>query len=154
VDTLTTVSKRDSIRSALEISRPPTPCPSIEDGEQALSLVGDLISAADARIVARGLEIVRATTAQLAKEAGNVGLVHADGHQDNFMFHAGSVRLIDFDDCGWGFYLYDVAVPLSEITLRPRYREMRAALLDGYSLTRSLPDSADEHLDSFIVLRG
>ena len=34
--------------------------------------------------------------------------------EKNYLFHGGEVRLIDFGDCGWGHYLYDLAVTVSE----------------------------------------
>ena len=58
------------------------------------------------------------------------GLIHADLHYENFLFHDGVARAIDFDDCGWGFYLYDVAVTLWEL-------EEDASTTRGYA-TRSL----------------
>ncbi len=61
--------------------------------------------------------------------------------------------VIDFDDCGWGFFLYDLAVPLSEVSLRPAYPAMREALLEAYARRRPLPDDAGTHLDAFIALR-
>ena len=70
------------------------------------------------------------------------------------LFGNGSVGVIDFDDCGWGFFLYDLAVPLSEVTLRPAYPAMRDALLEAYARRRPLPDDAATHVDAFIVLRG
>ena len=76
--------------------------------------------------------------------AGRAGLIHGDLHQENYLFERGTARAIDFDDCGWGFFLYDVAVTLSEIEGRPRYAELRDALLDEYAGRRSLPANADE----------
>ncbi len=70
------------------------------------------------------------------------------------LFGNDSVGVIDFDDCGWGFFLYDLAVPLSEVTLRPGYPAMRNALLEAYARRRPLPDDAGTHVDAFIVLRG
>jgi Ser/Thr protein kinase RdoA (MazF antagonist) len=44
--------------------------------------------------------------------AGDTGLIHADLHLGNALFHGGEVKLIDFDDCGPGPRLYDLAVAL------------------------------------------
>jgi Ser/Thr protein kinase RdoA (MazF antagonist) len=40
------------------------------------------------------------------------GLIHADLHLDNALFWRDDVRIIDFDDCGFGYWLYDIAVSL------------------------------------------
>lgn len=61
------------------------------------------------------------------------------------------MRLIDFDDCGFGHWLYDIAVPLWDNHWRADYPAIRAALLDGYGERRELPDLT--HLDDFIATR-
>ena len=47
------------------------------------------------------------------------GLIHADLHPGNLLFQRQGVGAIDFDDCGWGCFLYDLAVTLSELRGRP-----------------------------------
>jgi Ser/Thr protein kinase RdoA (MazF antagonist) len=61
------------------------------------------------------------------------GLIHADLHQENYLFHGKQVRAIDFDDCGYGPFVYDLAVTLSELEHRADYPTLRAALLAGYA---------------------
>jgi len=89
--------------------------PTVADADRALQLVDALISTDDAALFARALEVVWATTRTLAEETGAFGLIHGDLHHENFLFHRGEARAIDFDDCGWGFHLYDLAVTLSEL---------------------------------------
>ena len=128
--------------------------PSVADGERATALVAEHVSVADARVVGDAIELVRSTTSALAARPDAAGLVHGDLHQENVLFDDTSVGVIDFDDCGWGFFLYDLAVPLSEVSLRPAYPAMRSALLEAYARRRPLPDDAGTHVDAFIVLRG
>ena len=153
VDTLTAAAKRASLGGPAA-DQAGGQWPSVADGERATALVRDLVSAADAGVVDDAIALVRSTTATLAARADAAGLIHGDLHQENILFDGASVGVIDFDDCGWGFFLYDLAVPLSEVTLRPAYPAMRDALLDGYARRRPLPDDAGTHVDAFIVLRG
>lgn len=44
-----------------------------------------------------------------------LGLIHADLHFGNFLINKGELGAIDFDDCGFGFHAYDLAVPLTHI---------------------------------------
>ena len=81
------------------------------------------------------------------------GRCHGDLHQENYFFQAGAAGTIDFDDCGWGFHLYDLAVTLSEIEGRPGYERLRDALLDAYARQHPLPADADVHLRALIILR-
>lgn len=80
----------------------------------------------------------------------DAGLIHADLHLGNALFHRGAVKLIDFDDCGTGPRLYDVAVALWELRDRQDYPEYRDALLSGYRTRRRVDI---KHLDDFIALR-
>ncbi|MFT4215614.1 MAG: phosphotransferase [Micropruina sp.] len=88
-------------------------------------------------------------TGVLATET-DVGLIHADLHLGNALFVGGQVKLIDFDDCGTGPRLYDLAVALWELRDGERYAEFRDALLTGY-LGRRPIDVA--RLDDYIALR-
>lgn len=94
---------------------------------------------------------MRTVMAGLGSEPDVFGLIHADLHLENALFDGDVVRLIDFDDCGFGYWLYDIAVPLWEYRGRADYAAIREALLDGYGERRELPDLT--HLDDFIATR-
>lgn len=152
IDTLSDAGKVASMAGSAEVSLPGDH-PTEADAERCLRLVEALISADAAALVARALELVWATTGKLAQTPGSFGLVHGDLHCENFMFRAGAVRAIDFDDCGWGFYLYDLAVTLWELEERPEYDDLRDALLEAYAANRALPEGHLNHLQALFVLR-
>ena len=66
------------------------------------------------------------------------------------LFAGGEARAIDFDDCGHGPLLYDLAVTRFELSGRPALRD---ALLDEYAALRGLPPRAEEHLATLELLR-
>ena len=82
-----------------------------------------------------------------------VGLIHADMHLSNVLFQAGEARPIDFDDCGVGYWLYDMAVALWELRHKDNYSQFRAEFLSGYRSVRPIDDELLRHLDSFIAAR-
>jgi len=82
--------------------------------------------------------------------AEDVGLIHADLHLGNVVFFGDSVRLIDFDDCGTGPRLYELAVALWEIRDEKGYEEYRDALLSGYATGREIDTSL---VDDYIAVR-
>jgi Ser/Thr protein kinase RdoA (MazF antagonist) len=100
--------------------------------------------------VRRRFESVAARMAEVMPEVGGVGLIHADLHLGNALFHRGGVRLIDFDDCGTGARLYELAVALWELRDRPDYAVFQEALVSGY---RTWRDIDVVHLDDFIAMR-
>jgi Ser/Thr protein kinase RdoA (MazF antagonist) len=81
------------------------------------------------------------------------GLIHADFHLDNVIFHHGAARPIDFDDCGFGYWLYDMAVTLWLFRMKPDWPVWREAFLKGYGSVRPLPTDQLEYLDHFIAAR-
>ena len=85
----------------------------------------------------------------------NTDAVHGDLHTANYLFERGHVGAIDFEDCGLGHYLYDLAVILDEVLARFPGREptFRTALLQGYRAVRPLPAEHEALLDTFIAMR-
>ena len=127
------------------------------------TLVADTLSEEEAERVVAVLEDVRLVEQALGMsesdmrskegEQATFGLIHADLHYRNLLFGRGTVRAIDFDDCGFGPLLYDPAVMLSELLDWPAYPALRAGLLAGYRRVRPLPAEHEAHLDTFIALR-
>jgi Ser/Thr protein kinase RdoA (MazF antagonist) len=81
------------------------------------------------------------------------GLIHGDFNFKNLLFCRGGVRAIDFDDCGFGHFLYDLGTLLETLLFRPDYLALRAALLGGYRQVWPLPPEQDALLDTFIAAR-
>jgi hypothetical protein len=79
---------------------------------------------------------MRRVMSQLGEGADTARLIHADMHLGNALFWRGEVKVIDFDDSGFGYWLYDIAVPLWELRHRNDYGHFRSALIDGYTRRR------------------
>ncbi len=104
-------------------------------------------------VVAAVIEKVWAVLQGLGEEPVDFGLIHADVHQWNYLFHKGQVGVIDFDDCGYGHWLYDLAVTLYCLTDRPDFAALRNAFLTGYRRSRPLSVKQERHLETFMALR-
>lgn len=80
------------------------------------------------------------------------GLIHADmGWKANLLFWHGQPRPIDFDGSGFGYWMYDLAVALTDSIGAPNYAQCRAALFEGYAEYRSLPAAHLDQLDLFLA---
>ena len=79
------------------------------------------------------------------------GLIHADMLRENLMFGPAGLHIIDFDDSGFGFRLFDLATALVKNMDEPDYATIRAALLAGYGEVRDIDLT---ELDFFILLRA
>lgn len=116
-------------------------------------MVAESLSEAEAAKVTSILEGVRAVEEKLGRGADVFGLIHADLHYFNLLFEGGVVRAIDFDDCGFGYVLYDFAVMLNELLDWEDYTVLRAGLLAGYRRVRGLTVEHEACIDAFIALR-
>lgn len=81
------------------------------------------------------------------------GLVHADLRLANLLIHDGEARVIDFDDSGSSWFLYDLATALSFIEQRPDVPELVRAWVKGYRRVRALPDEDEAEIPTFLMLR-
>lgn len=84
------------------------------------------------------------------------GLVHADMRLANLLVDpggAGHVDVIDFDDCGFGWYLYDLGSSLSFIEHDPRVPELIDSWAAGYREVAPLSADEEAELPTFVLLR-
>lgn len=79
------------------------------------------------------------------------GLIHADPVRENVLLEGARLHLIDFDDGGYGFRLFDLATALVKNREEPEYPEMEAALIAGYRAVRPLDTGA---LPLFLAIRA
>ena len=86
---------------------------------------------AQARVAAAEMR-VRRRLAALPQTPATFGMIHADLHLGNCLFRNRVAIPIDFDDCGFGWFAYDLAVVLASVERWPHYEALRQGLLDGY----------------------
>ncbi len=82
------------------------------------------------------------------------GTIHADFTPENVLVSGDDLVVIDFDDFGDGWYLFDLATPLFFFHDHPEYTAFRSQLLEGYRAERPLSDAEERLLDLFLVARG
>lgn len=82
------------------------------------------------------------------------GLIHADLVRENVMLVQDGVALIDFDDAGFGYRLFDLATTLLKNRSEPSYPDIEKALVAGYRSCRDLGDESLRALPLFLVLRS
>ena len=87
----------------------------------------------------------------LAEGDHDYGLIHADLLRENILVDGEALHLIDFDDGGPGFRLFELATTLFRIKDEPNFPELRNALIDGYQSVRPINIT---HLPLFIALRA
>jgi Ser/Thr protein kinase RdoA (MazF antagonist) len=92
------------------------------------------LPAPQVQAIASGLEVVAQVFAQADAVPGGVGLIHTDAHPGNMLVQADQLAFIDFDRCGTGPFLLDIAGTVLDMEAAER-----AAFLEAYSALRPLP---------------
>ena len=105
------------------------------------------------RILERVERVVTHRLNAFGKTPANYGLIHADMRLANLLIKDGDTRLIDFDDCGFGWFLYDFAAAISFMEDHPQIPALRAAWVKGYRAHQPLLDEEETVIDSLIMLR-
>jgi Ser/Thr protein kinase RdoA (MazF antagonist) len=60
------------------------------------------------------------------------GLIHADLRLANLLIEGDRLKLLDFDDCGFSWFMYDFATAISFFEHLPSVAQLRDAWLRGY----------------------
>ncbi|MGA0564423.1 phosphotransferase enzyme family protein [Ancylobacter sp. VNQ12] len=81
------------------------------------------------------------------------GLVHADMRVANLLVDGDRLSVIDFDDCGFSWYLYDFAAAISFTEHEPYIPALQKAWIEGYRTVAPLSDEECAILPVFIMLR-
>jgi len=98
--------------------------------------------------------LLRDDLARYTEAGGDYGLIHADLIRENVLVSPGSIALIDFDDGGFGWRLFDLATALIRNRAEPHYELIETALIDGYRSCRNLMDADLQELPMFMLLRS
>ncbi len=92
---------------------------------------------------------LRTELAEFGTAPDRFGLIHADLVFENILTGADGVRVIDFDDCGYGWYLFDLVTAIIFLLGTEHFATAKQALIAGYRKERPL---TDEHLAWLPVL--
>jgi len=80
---------------------------------------------------------------------GTPRVIHADMHGGNALWYEGSLSVIDFDDCGIGFPLQDLATALYYLDTP----EQDAAFRQGYESIAPVPQCSEKELRMLFLQR-
>jgi len=89
---------------------------------------------------------------KLGKHESKYGLIHADFLPDNIIVNEDKLTLIDFDDCGYGWHLYEMGTALLPQIKQPFFDDIVAAYLEGYRSERAFSSEDEESLPAFLMI--
>lgn len=111
------------------------------------------MDAAAIRLIGRMADVVSRRLGALARDRERFGLIHADMRLANLLVESDRTKVIDFDDCGFGWFAYDLATALSFIQERAEVPALVDAWLTGYGRSMRFPPDIVTEIPTFIMLR-
>ncbi len=104
-------------------------------------------------LFARTVETIGRRLERFGKGPDRFGLIHCDMRLANLLIDGDEVKVIDFDDSGFSWYLYDAATAVSFFEHEPHVPELMEAWVRGYRRECDLPEEDAAEIPTFVMLR-
>jgi Ser/Thr protein kinase RdoA (MazF antagonist) len=111
------------------------------------------LDTAGTRVLETAVTLIERRLAAYGSGAARFGLVHADLRLANLLADGEHLRVIDFDDCGFSWFMYDFATGVSFIEDDPKLSSLLEAWLTGYRKIAPLSPADAAEIPTFVVLR-
>lgn len=114
----------------------------------------EALSGSQRTLIERTRSRLRRDLEQFGMKADRFGLIHADLVPENVLVDRTRLSVIDFDDSGFGWHMFELATTLYFIRQESYYTRALDAVVAGYRAHRALPDAHLERLPAFMAARG
>lgn len=111
------------------------------------------LDARGSALISETVQVIGARLADYGEDPSRFGLIHADLRLTNLLVQGDRTRIIDFDDCGMGWYLHDLAAALSFFEHHPDLPQWIDNWLEGYGSVASLDAGDIAMLPTLIMQR-
>ena len=111
------------------------------------------LTAAGTTVLERALTLIARRLKEFGTGRERFGLVHADLRLANLMVDGPRLQIIDFDDCGFSWFMYDFATAVSFIEHEPAVPDLLRSWLSGYCRQQPLSAQERAEIPTFVALR-
>lgn len=101
----------------------------------------------------RTVDLIGQRLAAYGMGAERFGLIHSDLRLANLLVDGRDVKVIDFDDCGFSWYMYDAATPVSFYEHEPQVPDLIESWKAGYRRVLPLAKADEAEIPTFVMLR-
>ncbi|MBT4641242.1 MAG: phosphotransferase [Deltaproteobacteria bacterium] len=98
-------------------------------------------------------DVAKAQLQAFGQHKDRYGLIHCDLLPQNLLKDEETVRIIDFDDCGYGWHMFDIATYMFLYTFEANPEEVKRAFIEGYRRQRDLSEEQLQSYDLFMLIR-
>ena len=111
------------------------------------------VHVAEQKLFGRTVDAIGKRLKNYGKSQDRFGLIHGDLRLANLLIDGSNVKVIDFDDCGFGWLMYDAATTVSFHEHEPQVAELIEAWKVGYRKAALLAKEDENEIPTFIMLR-
>jgi Ser/Thr protein kinase RdoA (MazF antagonist) len=111
------------------------------------------VSKEKAQLFGRAVDLIGKRLGAYGKRPERFGLIHCDLRLANLLIDGKAVKVIDFDDCGFGWYMYDAATPVSFYEHEPQVPGLIESWKKGYRRVVDIPRADEDEIPTFVMLR-
>ena len=112
------------------------------------------LAAEQRRLMLQARRILHKALTDYGKSPQRYGLIHADLHPENLIAGGDRLTVIDFDDAGYGWHAYELAVAVYHHLDHPNFNAIVAALAAGYREVRPLDSREVDAMPHFLTIRS
>jgi Ser/Thr protein kinase RdoA (MazF antagonist) len=111
------------------------------------------VDAEKQKLFGRTVEAIGRRLAVYGSSQERFGLIHCDLRLANLLLDREKVNVIDFDDCGFSWFMYDAATPVSFYEHEPQVPDLIEAWKQGYRRAAELSKVDESEIPTFVMLR-
>ncbi len=114
---------------------------------------GMAVTAERQTLFERTVNLIGKRLSSYGKGHERFGLIHCDLRLANLLIDGKTVKVIDFDDSGFGWYMYDAATPVSFHEHAPQVPQLIESWKTGYRRVINLSREDEVEIPTFVMLR-
>ncbi|MEO3946722.1 phosphotransferase [Gorillibacterium sp. CAU 1737] len=99
------------------------------------------------------VDMIKRRLEAYGKAPDRYGMIHSDLRIANLLMNGNAIGVLDFDDCGKGWYMYEIAGAVALIEHRSDLQEIIQVILKGYESVLPLSNEDKEEIETFIMMR-
>lgn len=104
-------------------------------------------------VVERADALMRQRLAAFGTSPRDFGLIHSDLRLANLLVEGRETKVLDFDDCGLGWFVYDIASSMTFLENHADVDRIVAAWIEGYRTLGELSEREIAEIPTFMMLR-
>ena len=105
------------------------------------------------KLFGKTADLIEKRLQKFGQNSDRWGLVHCDIRLANLLIEEEVTKVIDFDDCGFSWFMYDCATALSFIEGRDDVPDLIDSWVAGYRSVMDLSEEDEGEIPTFIMLR-